>query len=329
MTYKRVVNVDSGTAMIVTDLHGHGETFDRIKAIFLRGLQTGKMDRLIIAGDLIHGYGREDDDDSLRMLLNVIEMQEQLGSDKVVMLLGNHEMPHIYSVPLTKGNIEFSPRFEHALTQSDAKVRDSVLSFLRSLPFYVSTAAGVLITHAGASDVINSVEMAEYMLNFDHDALLALADARIERAYSRAAVEHNETYRYQAKYQMGITDTEDRRFLHLLRGQILSQTVEEYSDLWDLLFTSNERETSLKAYDKLAADFLKVMSQVCPHEQRVLVAGHIGVDGGYELVGTKQLRLASYAHAYPPEDGAFLLLDCAAPVQTPDDLVPMLRRVYF
>lgn len=315
--------------MVVTDLHGHGETFDRIKAIFLRGLHTGKMDRLIICGDLIHGYGREEDDDSLRMLLDLIEMQKQLGSDKVVMLLGNHEMPHIYSVPLTKGNLEFSPRFEHALTQADADVRNRALSFLRSLPFYVSTAAGVFITHAGASSAIDSVETAEYIFNFDHDALLELADARIDRAYSRAAVEHNETYRYQAKYQMGITDVDDDRFMHLLRGQILSQTVEEYSDLWNLLFTNNERESSLKAYEQLATDFLKIVSEVCPHEQRVIVAGHIGVDGGYDLVGTKQLRLASYAHAYPPEDGAFLLLDCASPVQTPYDLVPMLRRVYF
>ena len=48
------------------------------------------------------------------------------GADTIVMLMGNHEMPHVYNVTLMKGHHEFTAPFEEALSKSNK--RDEVLA---------------------------------------------------------------------------------------------------------------------------------------------------------------------------------------------------------
>ena len=138
---ERFLNLTEGTVMLVTDLHGDRDAFHRYVHRFHKLYQSGEAQRLIFLGDVIHGYGSEQTDGSLSMILNVIKLQQELGPDTVMMLLGNHEMPHIYGISLAKGEIEFTPRFEHVLGDH----RRAVLAFLRSLPFYIRTAAGVML----------------------------------------------------------------------------------------------------------------------------------------------------------------------------------------
>ncbi|MBC7812360.1 MAG: hypothetical protein H7175_14485, partial [Burkholderiales bacterium] len=95
--------------------------------------------------------------------------------------------------------------------------------------------------------------------------------------------------------------------------------------LWDALFTQNEREIGLPAYEYIVRQFLDAMSEIGPHEQRMIVAGHIKVDDGYEEVGKQQLRMASYTHARPRDDGRYLLLDCAKRVDSASDLIGSLH----
>ncbi len=324
MQYPRAVNLENGTAMVVTDLHGEGEIYATIRHKFMEMRRAGTVDKLIICGDLIHGYRAADHDYSLNMLLNLMKLRQDIGEDKVIMLLGNHEMPHIYNVTLSKGNMEFTARFEQALSQSGR--RDDVFDFLCSLPFYVFTKAGVVLTHAGASHVIIDAEEAERALTFDHRALLKLADDQLRNGFDLERLQKDQAYIQQARYFIGISGAEDERLHHLLRGQLLSQRNEEFSFLWDLLFTRNEQGSSLGAYMHLVDVFLDALSQVAPYEQRVVVAGHIGVRGGHKNMGDKQLRLASYSHASPHDDGQYLLLDCEQAVQTASDLVPHLRH---
>ena len=73
--------------MVVTDLHGEGEAFDHIMQTFFLLLEEGKADRLILCGDLIH-IRRAAPDDSLRMMLEVIQWQKKLGDDSILMLMG-------------------------------------------------------------------------------------------------------------------------------------------------------------------------------------------------------------------------------------------------
>jgi hypothetical protein len=325
--FARAVDFDSGIAMIVTDLHGEGEAYERLKATFLDLKAQGKADRLIFCGDLIHGYRESYNDDSLRMLLDVMRMQKEYGADTIVTLMGNHELPHVYNVTLMKGHHEFTAPFEAALSKSNK--RDEVFAFLKDLPFFVRTKAGVLICHAGASPAVTNAENAERILTFDHDALLILAEDKLQNGYDLKSLKQNKEYIRQAKNYLAVNSVDDPRFHHLLRGQILSQTNEEFAFLWDVLFATNEQGWNIAGYSVIAEGFLKAISEHSPYEQKVIVAGHISVQGGHRLVGEKHLRLASYAHASPHEAGEYLLLDCAKPIEKVSDLVPHLRPTYI
>jgi hypothetical protein len=330
--FKRVVDFDDGVAMIVTDLHGDGRVYNYLKEKFLALHKQGKVQRLIICGDLIHGYGAEEEDASLPMLLDVMRLQQELGRDVVTLLMGNHEMPHIYGISLSKGSIDFTPRFERALSALDKQKkapvrRKDVLAFLRSLPFFARTQAGVLITHAGASPVVKNADIAADVLDFDHDALLYLYNDKLQ-GYDLEALKQSFTYIGQAQEYLAIEGENDPRLPELLRAQLISQTSEEFRLLWDVLFSTNEQGWTLEGYGFVVKKFLEFISAHSPYEQRVIVAGHIGVRGGYELVGSQQLRLASYAHAKPMTHGMILLLDCAKPVHVAADLVPHLHPTF-
>lgn len=333
MSYQRVLHLTSGVALVVTDLHGAGAAYERIRDDFLRHYQAGQVQRLIFCGDLIHGYGSAADDASLPMLLDVMRLQRELGRETVILLLGNHEMPHIYGIHLSKGDVDFTPRFEAALTALDVQPihgqrRADVLAFLRSLPLYVSTQAGVLLTHAGAPPQVQTVQHCAEVFDFDHDALLRLYDDRLRRQYDLAALKTNRVYLQLAQARLAIQDAADIRLPELLRAELISQTSAELQQLWDVLFALNEQGSSIAQYSRVVQRFLEIVSALTPVAQRVLVAGHIGVRGGHALIGTQQLRLASYAHAHPPQAGQVLWLDCDQPVQTAGDLLPGLRPVF-
>lgn len=323
MTHPRLVHIPDGTAMVVTDLHGNGNVFDTIIERFRDYRASGTVDRLVLCGDLIHGYGDADQDASLRMILDIIDLQADLGTDTVMMLMGNHEMPHVYGVTLAKGNLEFTGRFEHALSESGE--RDKVDAFLRSLPFYASTEAGVLLTHAGATPAITAPDEAERALTFDHDALLQLAEDRLQNGYDLAELKADKSYLKQVTHYLAVSGVDDPRYHHLLRGHLLSQTEEEFQFLWDVLFAYNERGYALSAYEIILLHFLEAISAHAPAEQRIVLSGHISVQGGHSVVTKQHLRLASYAHATPKDAGQYLLLDCAAPVERAYELVAMLH----
>lgn len=325
MQHTRAIDLNSGTAMVVTDLHGVGSAFDQTVETFTTLRNAGKADHLIICGDLIHGYGDAKDDHSLRMLSEIHQMQTELGRETVILLMGNHEMPHVYGVSLMKGKLEFTPRFEAALSMSGK--RDKLMAFLRSLPFCVRTKAGVLMTHMGATRAVQSADDAKRLLTFDHDALLHLANDKLED-YDLDSLKQHRDYLAKARYFLAIRDENDPRLPELLRGQLISQGEDEFHFLWDVLFDQNEAGWGQGIYkNTILPNFLQVISAIGDNEQRVVVSGHIGVSGGHKLVSQQQLRLASYAHANPNAAGEYLLLNCAQPVTDANELVPHLHTL--
>ena len=326
MEHTRAVDLDSGMAMVVTDLHGDGEVYAHLRQKFVKLHKQGLADYFILCGDMIHGYSDEEDDQSIPILLDIMRLQNHYGPGTVYMLLGNHELPHIYSTTLAKGDREFTPRFERALMRS--KHQEQIRDFLRSLPFMVRTKAGVLINHAGATPSISSADIAEHILTFDHEALLQLADDKIRRAYPKEKLINNREYMAQSMYYLGVSSPDDPRLTHFLRGQLIAQTSNEFELLWEVLFTRNEQGWSLEAYEFVLEEYLKHISAISPYEQRVLVSGHIPVRGGYALIDKQQMRLASYTHANPPEDGAYLMMDCEQPVNLAAHLIPSIRPTY-
>ncbi len=315
--------------MVVTDLHGDRDAFDRYIDEFRYLYETGDVQRLILLGDLIHFYGPPQRDSSLSMVLDLIALREELGPDVVTMLLGNHEMPHIYSVSLAKGEMEFTPRFEYAMGQHRAQI----LAFFRSLPLVVRTAGGVLLTHAGpALDVIEHVEL---LRHFDHDTILQEADSVLAQAdklddlYARYGNLYGVSYAEDAEYYLGVRNPDDPRYTHVLRAFMISQQNKAFHVLWDTLFTQNEWGLTEFVYLQGCHDFLAAFSVDAPAPQRVVVSGHVVTPlGGYVLVNRSHLRLSSATHARPRESGRYLLLDCAKPVRGANELLGGLRSVF-
>jgi hypothetical protein len=252
-----------------------------------------------------------------------MQMQVQLGTDRVLMLIGNHELPHIYGVTLSKGDNVFTPRFEHAL----GSYRKSVTTFLRSLPFMVRTPAGVMLTHAGASSVTAQPEAADRLLHFSHEALFAEVDRLLDRPDVNALLgaygqQLGHDYSELAWEYLAATP-DDQRYPDLLRGFLASNLEPEWNELWELLFTQCERQhTAL--YPRILARFLEAYSPP-DMAQRMMVTGHIPVTGCFEIVADQQFRLASWAHATPASDGAALVFDSAQPVSATSDLADCLR----
>jgi len=321
----RFLNLSDGVAMVVTDLHGDRVAFDRCLQHFSERRARGEAQRLIFLGDLIHGYGPPDSDASLSMVLDVIRLQAELGRETVIMLLGNHELPHIYGMTLAKGEREFTPRFEHALGEH----RQDVLAFFRTLPFYIRTAAGVALGHAGPAP--EAALQTSTLRAFDHDALIAEADHALagiddlNGVYAQYRALHGVPYQELAFRYLAVQGERDPRYPHLLRGFLISQRDRAFRTLWDALFTQNERGLTAAAYLNACRAFLDALSADAPAPQHFAVSGHIPTRGGHQVVNPLHLRVSTATHAQPPRAGSYLLLNCARPISGMDELVSGLR----
>jgi hypothetical protein len=335
---QRVVDLNSGVAMVVTDLHGAWDVYRRLRDLFLDMQAKKQVDWLVLCGDLIHAEGLEETDSSLEMLLDVMALQADLGTDKVIMLLGNHELPHIYGLTLAKGAVEYTPRFESALTRLDQRYRapykrKEVVDFLASLPFFARTKAGVLLTHAGAASDVSTPRHAERLFSINHTDLVGMADrelkkfdvASLQRGYSHFT---GISYEEQAKRYLAVTGSDDPRYNDLLRVLFLSGQNTDFDLMWNTLFSQNELDVGDNTYQRTVRNFLQAVTDVSPVEQTVLVAGHIGVKDGFAEVGKQHLRLASYTHAFPKRAARYLMLDCERSIKSVSELTPCLRMVF-
>lgn len=317
----RAIDLTGGHVYVVTDLHGEREPYLRYRDHFLNLWQKGLADTLILAGDIVHGHREEEEDYSVPILLDIMHIQDQVGPGVVIMLLGNHELSHIYGVTLSKGDQVFTPRFEHALGDD----RPQVITFLKSLPFLVRTPAGVMITHAGASTVTAAPEVSDWLLRLDHDDLLSVAEALLKRKdiidllAEYGTFGSSADYDRMARFYLAVTGPQDPRYLDLLRGYLLSHLEPEWTRLWEFFFTQCELEVGEGKYAHILERFLEVYSAP-DRRQRVLVTGHKPVRGGYAIIAERQLRLASWAHARPNHAGHYLYFDASKPVTTAAEL---------
>ncbi len=330
---QRVLDLTDGVVMVVTDLHGDGEAYNAYRDAFLRLREQGKVDRLIFCGDLVHGIGPAHADRSLYMLLDVIRLQEEYGTDTVVLLLGNHELPHLYGFPLSRGGVDYTPRFEAALTAAGSTVREQILGLIDRLPFFVRTAAGVMLAHCGAAPLAAMPGNRDTLMAFDHQQIIGQVDRtlasdnpeELRREYERMT---GLNYNQAAQYYLGVTSAADPRYLLLLRNLLWNRDHAGFNLLWDTLFTRNEQGMNEDVYDKVLTQFLDTWSKDAPARQSWLISGHIPVRGGYQVVCEKQLRLASWAHANPHQDGLYLMFDSGAVNESMADLTEGLRSVW-
>jgi hypothetical protein len=327
--YPRLWSLEAGVAMVVTDLHGDWEAYQRYRDCFV-GLQAaGQADYLIFSGDLIHAEMPEFDK-SLEIVLDVLALQATYGQ-AIIYLSGNHEMPHLYGITLARRHKEYTPPFEHALSQS--QYRAEVMALFDSLPFYVRTKAGVSLTHAGAPAAIVEPANVLQLFHWNHQEILNWADQALKseditalRA-GYAKLSRQSSYEALARHYLAVSGPDDPRYDDLLRGFIVNSYPIFDKLLWPALFTRCEKEYGLNDYAIFLDALLNELSvDFCP--QDLLVSGHISVNGGHQVIAHRQLRLASAEHAIPRKAAQYLLFDTARPIRDINDLLKGLGSVY-
>ncbi len=323
--WHRVVTLSDGVAMVVTDLHGDWDLYRRYRDWFLRQYERGEVQYLIFTGDLIHQVEKDAPDGSLQIVLDVSALQKT-HPGAVIYLLGNHEMVHIYHVPLSKNDRVFTPAFEAAMGEH----RPQVLELFAGLPFFVRTKAGVSVTHAGAAAALSEDENVARVFAFDHrhvfervDALLAGKDMeRLRQGYAHFS---GIPYRTQAERYFAVSSPDDPRYDDLLRG-VYATSDPDFELLWEVLFTRCEKEYGNGDYGIfLNALLVKLSHQFVP--QQFLVAGHISVRKGAKVVSRRHLRIASGVHAVPPASAQVLLFDTGRTVRNIQSLRKGLRSM--
>ncbi len=322
----RVVNLDTGVAMVVTDLHGNWDDYRCYRDRFLALHAAGQADYLIFTGDLIHSEGPPQTDRSLDILLDLLALRETLG-ERLVYLMGNHELPHLYGITLAKGEHVYTPRFEAVMGEH----RPAILSLFDGLPFYVRTPSGVAVCHAGASAGLSAPGASARVFGYSHRRVREAVEALLP-ADQRSAMQerfgqlNGVSYDELARVFLAVSGPDDPRYDDLLIG-FLAQSHPDFDLLWDALFNRNERQYGEADYAIFLDALLKELS-VGYHRQDVLVSGHVPCRGGHALVAGRQLRIASGAHAHPHQAGCYLLLDAARPVLDAEALLEGLGSVF-
>ena len=324
--WQRVINLTEGQAMVVTDLHGDWDAYQRYRDAFFQLRALGQADVLIFDGDMIHASAPADQDKSIEIVQDLIKLKKELG-DNLIYVLGNHELPHIYSITLQKGDELFTPRFEFAMGDK----REEVVALFDSLPFYVRTPGGVAICHAGASTALGETNGIERLFNFSHQTVLTRTREQItpeERPSLVRAMRkmHGRTYNEMARKWFAVSGMDDPRYDDFLVGT-LATSDPDFELLWPAMFSRNEKEYGNNSYQVLLTTMLHALSHNF-ERQSVLVTGHIDCQGGHKVVNRQQLRLASAKHALPREAGLYLLFNVRERFETAADLVPNLRSVF-
>ncbi|HRV93591.1 MAG TPA: metallophosphoesterase family protein [Anaerolineae bacterium] len=328
-SYPRLWTLEEGTAMVVTDLHGDWDAYERYRDRFASLHDSGQADYLIFTGDLIHAENPKKDK-SLEIISDILALRLTYG-EAIIVLCGNHELPHIYSITLAKGDRHFTPDFEKALSQSEW--REEITSLFHALPFYIRTRAGVSLTHAGAPAIVAEPDRAIALFNWRHRRLLDWAMQimsqedipTLRQGYSR--LNQDLPYDMLAKYFLAVSGPDDPRYDDLLRGFIATSHPDFEALLWPALFTRCEQEYGLADHRIFVDALLQALSTEFS-AQNFLVTGHITIKGGHETVTKQHLRLASAHHATPRRAGQYLLFDTSSPVDSITTLVNQLGTVF-
>jgi hypothetical protein len=320
--------------MVVTDLHGDWATYLRLRELFFHHRAQGEADRLVLCGDVVHAPPHIQPDRSYDILQDILMLRQMYGDACITVLCGNHEMPHIYDLVFTRDNqhLPLNAPLEQRISQHDrdgsARFRRPQLHvFLLQMPFYLTTDAGVMLSHAGAPPFAGENGWYDALRVFDHQALIDRGSDRLQ-AFTLWRFWRDRAYREQAQQLLAVEDEKDPRFFNLLRGRLLMEHEPLMRLLWDALFLRNEYGYPLAQYLRDVALMLEQASRHTPVPQRFLVAGHVVVDEGQVALGEQKLRFASGVHAKPVSQAVYLLFDAAEPIADMPQLVSKLRRVW-
>lgn len=336
MAIQRALDLVEGRVMVITDVHGDWDIYRRYRDEFLDQKEKGNLQSFIITGDFIHNEDKRNDH-SMDIIFDIMNLQRKYGSLSIVPLLGNHELPHIYGIILIRGESgECTSQWEQAWTKLSQADGQAVLNFFKSLPIYIRTKAGVMMCHAGASHSATLLNSMRILYELDHDKIIADIETTMnEYGRDKYLEEYKETVAYDysetAQFFFSAISPSDPRYYYPARGRLFNKD-KRFQLLWDALFAYNEKGEGENVYKAILNRFFLLWSKEAPYPQKILVAGHISVEQGFEIVCEHQLRLASYTHSIPPENGKYLIFDAGSDDLTMEKLVanihPLIHLIH-
>ncbi|MBU0979646.1 MAG: metallophosphoesterase [Nanoarchaeota archaeon] len=307
----RIIDIEVGKLMAVTDLHGNWQDYRRSKEQFASLNKDGNADICVFLGDIIHAYPDQEDRSK-----EIIDDLMALGTNKpgspYIAVMGGHEMAPVYHMNLFKQDkdtgipYEFSKAFEDAIKDD----RQKYVDFLKDMPFAVRTAGGVLLLHAGATQIIGEDRQEAYKVtyqsfsNWDHDAMLRQLVMTAERMG-----EPIQTDDFNPSLGKHLEDN--------WTGKVL----------WEFFMNSNERGSQGVNYFSHIPGFLKFMGTGHPGLD-MMVTGHLAVKKGVQVVCDEQLRISSSLGAVSDLDKHLLLFGASKRYENADELAKNCRWLY-
>ena len=173
--YKKLIELPSkGKTLIITDLHGNLEDYERYMDIWRKF--KDKNNHLILTGDFIHSCNVNDG--SLEIIDSVKTLYE--NDENFHILLGNHEWAQILDESIYKGGLNQTQDFKGLVYKKygdkTAEKMEYYKKFFKTLAIAVRTENKVLISHAGPSKHLKSKEDIKNISNNDYSNNLVLYD---------------------------------------------------------------------------------------------------------------------------------------------------------
>lgn len=149
--------------MCAADIHGNFKGFRAVLRLF----GSISADYLIFNGDLIGGY-QGYQDDSIKILKEMIALRANKQDSPFIWLMGNHEMYQIYNLAYKRRGYR---DFVTDLRVQMGECRGAYIDFLKRMPFAAITKGGVMLIHnldisLKASDFIS-------LFSLDHEKIIS------------------------------------------------------------------------------------------------------------------------------------------------------------
>jgi serine/threonine-protein phosphatase PP1 catalytic subunit len=168
---------DYGRLIVVSDIHGNLDDYN----MYLNLWDESDPDfHIVFLGDLIHSI--DENDGSVEILDDVIDKSDLPNFHT---LLGNHEWAHILNMEIYKNNEELTTKFENLVSFKKGFIEPSLTNYIKlfkTMPYFVKTANGLFLSHAGPSAYVTNIESFNKMLESDHSNPL-LTDMLWNRYY--------------------------------------------------------------------------------------------------------------------------------------------------
>lgn len=158
---------DHGRLIVVTDLHGNLDDYNR----YLNLWDESDPDfHIVFTGDLIHGID-EKTDKSVEILDDAMAKSKKYSNFHT--LLGNHEWAHITNTEIYKNNQPLLLGFKNTISYRKGFIEPHLtryVQFFKTMPYFVKTKNGLFISHSGPSDKIRTIEVFNRMFDWDYSS---------------------------------------------------------------------------------------------------------------------------------------------------------------